>query len=223
MLAAIALLFGAVIGSFFKFSDKSSSLVQHFTAGIIFAAVSIELLPKLLEAHSSFYIALGFALGIALMLVIKSYSDRNESKNQVSIGLLVGVGIDLCVDGFLIAIAFFSGDKAGRLMTLALVLEVTFLALTLSGDFKQKNTTLLFRVLSFCALSLLIPLSTGMGIMLLNVLTPPFLTIALSFGAAALLYLVTEELLAEAHETKDTPLITSSFFVGFLMIFLLQG
>lgn len=49
-----------------------------------------------------------------------------------------------------------------------------------------------------------------------------FFTELLSFGAAALLYLVTEELLVEAHETKDTPLITSSFFLGFLILMLLK-
>ena len=43
----------------------------------------------------------------------------------------------------------------------------------------------------------------------------------LAFGCAALLYLVTEELLVEAHETKDTAFATSMFFVGFLLFLLL--
>ena len=45
----------------------------------------------------------------------------------------------------------------------------------------------------------------------------------LAFGAAALLYLVTEELLVEAHEVPDTPLLTAMFFVGFLALFILEG
>ena len=44
----------------------------------------------------------------------------------------------------------------------------------------------------------------------------------LSFGCAALLFLVTEELLIEAHESADTAVTTAMFFVGFL-IFLLLG
>jgi ZIP family zinc transporter len=43
----------------------------------------------------------------------------------------------------------------------------------------------------------------------------------LSFGLAALLFLVTEELLIEAHEETETPLLTLSFFVGFLLFLLL--
>jgi zinc transporter, ZIP family len=44
----------------------------------------------------------------------------------------------------------------------------------------------------------------------------------LSFGLMALLYLVTEELLVEAHEKPDTPLISSMFFVGFLALLTLE-
>ncbi len=37
----------------------------------------------------------------------------------------------------------------------------------------------------------------------------------LAFGLAALLFLVAEELLVEAHETVDTPLLAAMLFVGF--------
>ncbi len=43
-----------------------------------------------------------------------------------------------------------------------------------------------------------------------------YITGFLSFGLIALLYLVTEELLVEAHEKPDSPLISAMFFVGFL-------
>ncbi|CAM3720132.1 hypothetical protein [Deinococcus frigens] len=48
------------------------------------------------------------------------------------------------------------------------------------------------------------------------------LEIVLSFGAAALLFLVTEELLVEAHEVKETPWITSAFFLGFIALYLIE-
>lgn len=44
----------------------------------------------------------------------------------------------------------------------------------------------------------------------------------LSFGLAALLYLVTEELLREAHEEGETRIGTALFFAGFLA-FLIVG
>ncbi len=45
----------------------------------------------------------------------------------------------------------------------------------------------------------------------------------LALTCAALLYLVTEELLVEAHKALDapeTPLTTAAFFVGFVVLFL---
>lgn len=46
--------------------------------------------------------------------------------------------------------------------------------------------------------------------------------VVLSFGAAALLYLVTAELLREAHEERESTSATAMFFVGFL-VFLVVG
>ena len=48
------------------------------------------------------------------------------------------------------------------------------------------------------------------------------LNAVLAFGIAALLYLVIEELLVEAHETPETNVVTSIFFVGFLAVLLLD-
>jgi hypothetical protein len=45
---------------------------------------------------------------------------------------------------------------------------------------------------------------------------------ALAFAVAALLYLVTEELLREAHERPDSALSTAMFFMGFLLLLMIQ-
>ena len=50
----------------------------------------------------------------------------------------------------------------------------------------------------------------------------PVVTGFLAFGLIALLYLVTEELLVEAHETPDRPWVTAMFFAGFLLLLTLE-
>lgn len=146
LLASVVLLIGAALGSFFRMQEKTISLVQHFTAGVVFAAVATELLPKILEFHSTLHITIGFSLGVALMVFIKTWTSRLESdkdeSQRFSFGLLAGIGIDLFIDGFLIAIAFLSSKETGLLMTFALVLEVLFLALSLSTDLKQSGMRL---------------------------------------------------------------------------------
>ena len=53
-------------------------------------------------------------------------------------------------------------------------------------------------------------------------LSPDIVKGFFAFGLVALLYLVTEELLVEAHEVPDRPWVTALFFVGFLLLFLLE-
>ena len=44
----------------------------------------------------------------------------------------------------------------------------------------------------------------------------------LSFATAALLYLVVEELLVEAHQGEDRSITPVFFFMGFLLLYVLQ-
>jgi ZIP family zinc transporter len=63
---------------------------------------------------------------------------------------------------------------------------------------------------------MLVFVSAVLGATVLRGLTGGAMEVVLSFGLAALLYLVTEELLREAHEERETALGTAMFFVGFL-------
>ena len=61
-----------------------------------------------------------------------------------------------------------------------------------------------------------------MGAYFLAGVSGAVLDAVMSFGVAALLYLVTEELLTEAHEVNETPLLTSMFFVGFIALLMIE-
>ena len=71
-------------------------------------------------------------------------------------------------------------------------------------------------------LSLLVYVSALVGGTVLSHLGGAPMEAILSFGLAALLYLVTEELLREAHEEGETRIGTALFFAGFLL-FLIVG
>ena len=71
------------------------------------------------------------------------------------------------------------------------------------------------------AVVLLLPLGTLIAVPVAG-LPPAYLTGFLAFGLIALLYLVTEELLVEAHEIPDRPWVTALFFIGFLLLLMLE-
>ena len=70
--------------------------------------------------------------------------------------------------------------------------------------------------------SIALPIGALLGIgPLASLPVTPFASV-LAFGTVALLYLVTEELLTQAHEVDETPLLTSMFFVGFVALLMIE-
>lgn len=57
------------------------------------------------------------------------------------------------------------------------------------------------------------------GTLLFSGLTGAPIAVVLAFGAANLIYLVTEELLVKAQRVPETPTSTILFFTGFIFIF----
>jgi zinc transporter, ZIP family len=60
------------------------------------------------------------------------------------------------------------------------------------------------------------------GFMFFRGLSEPALAIVLSFGAAALIYLIAEELLVEAIEAEESLFSTAMLFAGFLALLALK-
>jgi len=143
-----------------------------------------------------------------------------ESRFRGPVALLAAIGLDLAIDGLVLGLAFIAGEKAGSLLAVALTLEVLFLALTLTNDLAGRYRKMKAIGLT-CALAVLVPIGALIA-QPVALLTPIWITGFLSFGLMALLYLVTEELLVEAHEKPDSPLISAMFFVGFLVLLLIE-
>jgi ZIP family zinc transporter len=130
--------------------------------------------------------------------------------------------VDEFIDGLLIGIGFIAGQKEGILLTVALAVEVFVFSLAVTSTLRNKNISKGKTFLIMASMAMLFLIGTMLGATLLSNLTANWLEIILSFGLAALLYLVTEELLTEAYEMKESPWLTSAFFVGFLL-FLIIG
>ena len=202
------------------------SSIQHFAAGVIFSVVAVELLPEVRRGHDPFEVGWTFAAGVALMLVIDAtvkrfnHGGEHAGARGPSPGQLVPIAVDLLIDGLLIGIAMTAGLKQGVLLTIALTLELFSLGLAMAVQFGAAKFAV--RVLAPTGIACLMIVGAVLGRTVLADASVHTLAGLLSFGCAALLFLVTEELLIEAHESADTALTTSMFFVGFL-IFLLLG
>jgi ZIP family zinc transporter len=87
-------------------------------------------------------------------------------------------------------------------------------AIALGGDGASRK-----RIVGATAwLAALLLAGASAGTAILSGVSGAVLDAVSSFGMAAILYLVTEELLVEAHEVEETPLLTGTFFAGFLVL-----
>ena len=163
-------------------------------------------------------VILGAAAGVALMLLIRSLSKRVGQ----SAGLVAVTGIDVLIDGFVVSLGFIAGAGQGLLLIIALSIELLFLGLTVALVLGSAGGSALRVVLATAGVALLLPIGAVAGTLLFQDLSQALLTGFFAFGLVALLYLVTEELLVEAHEQPDTPIATAVFFVGFFLLILLD-
>ena len=193
------------------------SAIQHFAAGVVFAAAAVEILPDVMHAGSPVATIAGGAIGIAVMLLVR----RIGTFATGPVALMSMVGVDILIDGLVLGIAFAAGSKAGFILTVALTIEVLFLGLTVANELGESVRSRLKIVGITAGLVLLLPT----GVLLaspLTLLPSAVLTGFFAFGLIALLYLVTEELLVEAHEVPDRPWVTAMFFIGFLLLLVLE-
>jgi len=150
-------------------------------------------------------------------------AKKNLEKSETASGsLIVATAVDIVVDGLMLGIGFAAGAKQGILLTVALAFELISLGLAVVLELKQGRISRGRILSSIIALSGLFIFGAVAGSAALSLISGALLAGVIAFGAAALLFLVTEELLTEAHEVAENPLLTSAFFVGFLAVFLLE-
>lgn len=176
----------------------------------MFAAAATEILPDVMHGKAPLATLVGGAAGVVVTLGLKSLEERVRGP----LALIGAIGTDLLIDGLVLGLAFIAGAKAGLLLTIALTLEVLFLGVTVTKELGETVKSKLRIIAITIALALLMPIGTLLALPVAE-FPPTIIAGFLSFGLIALLYLVTEELLVEAHEKPDSPLISAMFFVGF--------
>ncbi len=220
-----AAMLAALAAILLKGSARTRSIVQHLAGGVVFSAVALEITPDLMQRHSPIPTAIGFAAAVVTLLLLAQGEESGNTKGGKSAlprVYLCAIAIDLLLDGFVIGIGFSGGARQGRLLTFALTLELVALGLALAGELRDRGNSASKSFGITAAISTALIVGTGVGVGLLRVAPTWAITAALGFGEAALLYLVTEELLREAHEREDTSFTTAIFFVGFLAILLID-
>lgn len=234
---------GTSLGSsmvFFMKKDMSSKLkklIVGFAAGVMIAAsVWSLILPSVEMAENQGTIswipaAVGFALGVAFLLLINQLAKKMEEKEDgKSINMLTfsvtlhnipeGMAVGVCFAGFL-------AGNAGIALLEAIVLAIgiaiqnipegAIISMPLKMNGMSRKKAFLKGVWS----GIVEPIAAIITVLLINVVVP-ILPYLLSFAAGAMIYVVTEELVPEMHEGKKSSLGVIGVTIGFIVMMVLD-
>ncbi|MCV6986241.1 ZIP family metal transporter [Mycobacterium shinjukuense] len=201
--------------------------VQHFAAGVVMAAVAGEVLPDLRARGPLWLIVVGFGAGVALLVALRQAGGHGEGHEEghgtgeLPVGFLAVVAVDLFIDGLLVATGATVSNRTAVIITIALTVEVLFLGLAVALRLAGAGVPRARAAVTTGFVSLATAVGAVLGAAALGGAGNTVLTLVLAFAAAALLWLVVEELLVEAHETPERPWMAVMFFAGFLILYCL--
>jgi len=147
---------------------------------------------------------------------------------RLPVGLVAAVHVDSFVDGFLIGISCAFSHRAGLVLAVANVLEMGFIGAAYASTVAAcSGTSRRMRLLVVTTPPVLLLVSAIIGAALGDFLHsyPTVFVGFVAFGVVALLFLVTHELLIEAHEatrSESVIWINCLFFLGIYLVLLLE-
>lgn len=239
---------GAVIAAIATRGQAStlSSYVQHFAAGLIIAAATLDLLPEALGLGGGWPLIIGFVLGTAFMLTLRAIlirfghshgpGDDHELSHHgehglahahapahgVNLRLITALGVVILIDGAIIGVALSAGGAAALLIAIALSIELAFVAASTASSTRAGGGSMGSAIGVSAGVSAMFPVGAVLGALVFAGVSAPLLIAGLAFGAAALLFTAVAELLVEAYEIKESAGTIAMAAGGFLLFLVLM-
>jgi len=155
---------------------------------------------------------------------VKVVEEPVAPMHGIPMGLVAAVVVDGSIDGLLIGISYVASTSAGLITAIALLIEMGLLGISTSATLKKGQLAKWKTFFLVFTLPLPIMIAGVIGATILSSLSGAWYIAVVSFGIAGLLYLVTEELIVEAHDDEETDrwYVSGLCFVGFLFVVLLS-
>jgi ZIP family zinc transporter len=217
---------GGIVARFWSPKVKARSAIQHFAAGAVLAAVAANVIPEVARLGNRLGVLAGFTLGGLAMIGLKWWVVKVERKQkqsgQIPAGLIAAAAVDTFLDGIIISAGFSSSQGLGTLLAIALALELFFLTLSVGAELRKGKLKLWQGLGITSGIAVLMLVGALVAGFFLPGVPGSTLAIVLAFGAAALIYLIAEELLVESIQAEESLFSTAMLFSGFLVLLALK-
>jgi zinc transporter, ZIP family len=231
LVASSSLLVGAAIALRFHLSQRTIGLVMGFGAGVLVAALSVDLAADAFERTNGLVLGLGLAAGGVTFVLGDLVLDRNggemrkmsggEQVEGSPLAIVLGIVLDGIPESAAIGVALIEGQGVGVAFVVAVFLSNLPEALSAtsglakSGWSTGKILGLWALVSGVCALAALLAFG------FLDESNQTLIGFILAFAAGAILAMLADTMFPEAYEHagKVVALVTVlGFAVGFVIV-----
>ena len=202
---------GGLLAEAFDVSRRALSLALHLAAGIVIGVVGLELLPRALEASAPWVPLLAFVAGGALFLGLEraiGYVKGRVGDGDDDVGPLAifsGVSIDLFSDGVLIGTGTVVNPVLGLLLAVGQVPADVPEGFAAVATLRASGVPRRRRLLLAAGFALPVLAGATLGYFALRD-APDLVTLSvLALTGGALVTVVVEEMVPEAHEGETSP------------------
>jgi ZIP family zinc transporter len=218
MLPALANFLGGTLAEVFRVTARALSLALHSAAGIVLAVVGLENRPRAGAARAPWVPLMAFVAGGALFIALDHLVGHVQARfgrgdDPRAFTIFGGVSIDLFSDGVMIGTGTVLSPGLGLLLALGQVpadLPEGFAAV---ATLRRAGIRRRSRILLSAAFAVPVLLGAALGFFALRN-APELVTLSvLALTGGALVAVVVEEMVSEAHE-GDTSRLGPVFLTG---------
>jgi ZIP family zinc transporter len=202
---------GSLIAEATRVSAGLLNLALHVASGIMIAIVAVELIPRTLDALSGVWIAVAFAAGGSLYVVVRRVLEERQGTNNSEAGttrmwmIYIAVAVDLTTDGLLIGSASAMSFGLGLTLAAGQVLADVPEGYAAMANFREKGLPGRRRILLSLSFFPFVILPALLSFWLLREAGAAEKSAALAVVARLLTVAAVEDMLEEAHSSARIP------------------
>lgn len=216
---------GGVMAEVFRVSERALSLALHLAAGIVLAVVGLELMPEALEASAPWVPLLAFVAGGAAFIGLDHtighvqglLGSGDDERQGSALAIFSGVSMDLFSDGVMIGTAAVLDPRLGLLLAMGQVPADVPEGFAAVATLRSAGISRERRFLLSAAFAIPIFVGATLGYFALRD-APEVVTLSvLALTGGALVAVVVEEMIHEAHEGETSQMGPVFLTAGFAL------
>jgi len=241
-LAGISTVLGAVVVTFLGIPGKKLlPALLGFASGVMLAISLLALLPEALEHGSIVSASVGFLLGVGIMYALDRFiphahaSSSQEfafenvpdaparTKAILRVGYLVFFGLALhnLPEGLAIGAGLETSPELGSYIAIAIGLHNIPEGIAMAGIMRAGGLSVVKMLILTLITGLMTPVGAGLGLIFFNI-SPLFIAGGMAFAAGAMVYIVNDELIPQAHKL-NSHIAIGGLILGLMLVLIMTS